>query len=200
MKLPRVVTIGGKLAVICIIAAVVLALINAVTAPVIVENRARALREGLLAVAREAELDSPVLGEQVAVESVDQVNGYYPLLQDGAVAGYVVQLVGVGYGGDMALLAGYYPDGELFGARLMENQETPGLGKKAEDPGYMDMFLGHGGTDKIPVQKGDLDPQVADAITGATITFLGVARALAAGSEFVSAGAAEATSGGGSLQ
>ena len=78
MKIPRLVSVGGKLALICAVAAVLLALVNAVTAPVIVENKARALREGLLAVANQARVGGLTLGEQSTVADVDQVAGLFP--------------------------------------------------------------------------------------------------------------------------
>lgn len=187
MKLPRLVSVGGRLALICTIAAVILALVNAVTAPVIVENKAMALREGLIAVADRAGIAGLTLGEQSTVEDVDQVVGFFPLVAAAKPAAYVVQLVGVGYGGDMNLLAGFYPDGELFAAQMMDNLETPGLGKKAEEAAYMEKFLGRGGAERIPTRRSDLAGQDADAITGATITFIGVARALDSGSSFVAA-------------
>ena len=185
MRLPRVVVVGGKLALICVVAAVILAFVNAATEPVILENRARALREGLLAISSQANIADLRTGERVPVDDVDQVLGYFALTSGDETAGYVVQLVGVGYGGDMNILAGYYPNGEIFAARMMENLETPGLGKKAESDSYMLKFIGTGGDTSVPTRKGDLAPADADAITGATITFLGVSRALEAGSEFV---------------
>ncbi len=195
MKLPRLVVIGGKLAIICIIAAVVLGLINAVTAPVIVANREKALLEGLNTIAAGADVAGPRIGEAITADDSEvvaasgEVQAVYPLVTgEGDVGGYVLQLIGTGYGGDMNILAGYYPDGEIFSARLMENQETPGLGKKAEDPAYMDKFVGTGGDRRVPASASDLPPDQADAITGATITFLGVARALEAGVEFVTSG------------
>lgn len=187
MKIPRLVFIGVKLALICTVAAVVLGLVNAVTAPVIVENRERALAEGLASIVSQSGLAGATVGEPQQLPATESATNAYPVrTADGSVGGYVVQLVGTGYGGDMQMLAGYYPDGELFSARLMENQETPGLGKKAESPGYMDKFIGTGADSPVPTSKGDLPPAEADGITGATITFLGIGRALADGSEITS--------------
>ena len=184
MKIPRLVLIGAKLAVICVVAAVVLGLTNAVTAPVIVENRARALAEGLAAVASGAQIPGATVGEGSPLEDAPSATAVYPITDaDGSLAGAIFQLVGVGYGGDMQLLAGYYLTGEVFSVRMMENQETPGLGKKAEAPGYMDMYLGSGAGTPVPVSKTHLPRAQADAITGATITFIGVGRALADGSD-----------------
>ncbi|MEE8441884.1 MAG: FMN-binding protein, partial [Spirochaetia bacterium] len=145
MKIPRLVAIGGKLALICTVAAIVLGLTDAVTAPVIVENRARALAEGLAVLSGESGVPGATVGDANPVMDSTFVRTAYPITApDGAAVGFILQLVGIGYGGDMQLLAGYYPTGELFSAQMMENLETPGLGKKAEAPEYMEMFIGFG--------------------------------------------------------
>lgn len=184
MKIPDLVVIGGKLALICTVAAIILGLTNAVTAPVIIENRARALREGLAKVSGESGVPGATVGEARPITESTAVRTAYPIRgPDGVGVGFILQLVGIGYGGDMQLLAGYYPTGELFSAQMMENLETPGLGKKAEIPEYMEMFIGSGAESPIPTTKRELAPSQADAITGATITFNGVADALADGSD-----------------
>ena len=186
MKIPRLVIVGGKLALICTVAAVVLGLTNAITAPVIVENRARALAEGLAVVVGKSGVPGSQVGEASPIVDSTVAQTAYPITGvDGEVVGFILQLVGIGYGGDMQLLAGYRPTGELFSAQMMENLETPGLGKKAEAPAYMEMFIGSGAESPIPVSKKELPADQADAITGATITFIGVGRALADGSELV---------------
>lgn len=189
-RVMQLLNIGGRLAAVCTVAAVVLALINAVTAPVIAENKRRAFEQGIQAVLAEAvggpyTIDGRI--ESADGELPESVRSMYPAQAGGAndPAAYVVELTGLGYGGDMQILAGYYPDGELFGARLMENAETPGLGKKAEDPEYMDKFVGHGADGPIPTSKTELEPGEADAISGATVTFLGVAQALEAGRQAI---------------
>jgi electron transport complex protein RnfG len=175
--------IGLRLAAICTVAALILALVNTVTAPAIEANRQEALQEAL----RQLVGDAPV-GDRQAVpeEASEVVRGYYPV--DGGSQGYVLELVGSGYGGDMQILAGYRGDGEVFSAVLMQNTETPGLGKEAENPSYMEMFVGHGGDGDVPTSTSDLEPAEADAVSGATLTFLGIARALEAGSDYVASG------------
>ncbi len=175
--------IGLRLAVICTVAALVLALVNTVTAPVIEANRAQALQEAL-----ERLVGNAAVGERRSVpeEESDVVEGYYPV--DGGSGGYVLELVGSGYGGDMQILAGFQPDGEVFAATLMQNSETPGLGKEAERAGYMEKFVGHGGDDSVPTRASQLPPEEADSVSGATLTFIGIARALETGSDFVASG------------
>jgi electron transport complex protein RnfG len=80
-------------------------------------------------------------------------------------------------------------NGTIRAVRLMDNSETPGLGKKAENPDYMNKFIGTGGPDHpVPVRKSSLSAAEADAVTGATITFLGVSRALAEGARYIREG------------
>lgn len=167
---------GGKLAIICACAAIVLGFINAMTEPVIAQNKREELERALERVA-----GNQKIGERSRVEESGTVQGYYPVEGDG----YILELRGLGYAGDMQLLAGFRQSGEVFSVVLMENQETPGLGKKAEDPGYMEKFIGTGGDEPVPSRKDELPQDQADAISGATITFSGIASALAEGADFV---------------
>ncbi len=173
--------IGGKLALICAIAAFSLGLANAVTAPRIAELKAQRLQEALSAVIPEGKA-----GDFVPVEGGKVVRGYYPVINSaGEQAGYVLRLVGSGYGGDLNILASYLPDGAIHSSVLMENQETPGLGKEAEKPEYMRMYKGTGSTKPVPARKSQLPQEQADSISGATITFAGIGRALGEGSAYV---------------
>lgn len=169
--------VGGKLALICTVAALVLALVNAVTAPVIEQNREERLNETLSQI-----VGSQSVGERQDVADHDVVQAYWAISGSDS---YVLDLVGQGYGGDMRMLAGYRGDGELFAARLMQNNETPGLGKEAEEPGYMEKYTGHGDENPVPARPDQLAPDQADSVSGATITFMGIGNALATGSQFV---------------
>ena len=177
-----VIRIGGRLAIICAVAATVLGGINALTEPRIEWIQQQRLEEALKEVSGGAKT-----GERVDVENNDIVQAYYPIYADGseAVTGYVVRLIGQGYSGDMVILGGFKPDGEVFSAELMQNKETPGLGKEAEKEGYMKKYSGKGDEEPIPVRKDMLSQEQADAITGATITFIGIGKALVAGSDFI---------------
>jgi Na+-translocating ferredoxin:NAD+ oxidoreductase subunit G len=172
--------VGGKLALICGVAAIILGLVNAVTAPTILLNKQKELGTAVSKVAGDMKV-----GEQVMVDESGIVDYYYPADGKAGEETFIMKLTGTGYGGDMGILAGYSGDGEIFSVVLMENQETPGIGKKAENPEYMDKFIGTGGVKPVPVLKDQLTQEQADAVSGATITYLGVSQALAAGSDFV---------------
>jgi len=66
----------------------------------------------------------------------------------------------------------------------MDNKETVGFGKKAEDSAYMKVFEGFGGEISIPQSRTEL-ANGADLVSGATITFTGIAVALEKGSKTV---------------
>ena len=163
--------IGGKLALICLIAGITLGLVNAVTAPKIANVKAQTLARALAKVSG---------GKEVGAETVEDdhpvVRGYFLLS-----SGYILNLIGVGYGGDLELLVSYSLKGEIEAVALMDNLETPGLGKNAEKPEYMEKYLGAGAARPVPVTKQQLSQSQADSVSGATITFVGIGQALADG-------------------
>ena len=175
---------GLKLFGICAVAALALGAVNSITEPRIAQYKIEQLRQALAELTPDAQA-----GEAVEVAENPVVATRYPVLEDGQEVGSLLELVGTGYGGDMKILARYDRSGEIRAVKLMDNEETPGLGKKAESPGYMDKFIGTGTAgDPVPTRKDMLPASEADAVTGATITFLGVAKALAEGSRFVREG------------
>ncbi len=202
----EIVITGLKLCVICAVAAFCLGAINGITEPQIIARKAQEEKDALAYL-----VPSGKTGQRITVDEEGIVRGYYPVEEGGSLFGYVLQLQGMGYGGEMKLMAAYRKDGVIQSSRLLDNLETPGLGKRAETPEYMAMFKGTGGNEKpVPTSKEMLQtggsPSQSgketkldfrtwflggeagggtDAITGATITFLGVSSALAEGSRFV---------------
>ncbi len=176
-----IVKIGGKLAAICAVAAIVLGLVNAMTEPKIELMKIQRLEAALKRVSSGMQA-----GDFVPATDEPIVKGYYPLTdsQDKLV-GYICQLTGMGYGGDMDIIAGYSLKGKVLSVILMGNLETPGLGKEAEKDSYMTKYIGTGDDTAVPVRKSQLSQEDADSITGASITFMAIGKALADGSNFV---------------
>lgn len=175
---------GLKLFAICAVAALALGAVNSITEPRIAQYKIEQLRQALAELTPDAQTGE---AEEVAVNPT--VVTRYPVLKDGRQIGSLLELAGTGYGGEMKILARYDDSGEIRAVKLMENEETPGLGKKAEGAGYMDKFIGTGTAgNPVPTRKNMLPASEADAVTGATITFLGVAKALNEGSLFVRQG------------
>ena len=166
---------AGKLALICAISALLLGILNSITEPIIAERKRIELEKALLSLIEE--------GTPGELEVLNQggINSRYPIVGPG---GWILDLTGRGYGGDMKILASYKDDGTIIEIVLMDNAETPGLGKKAEKSEYMDKYRKTGGSSPVPVTK-DMLGSGADAVSGATITFSGIGRALAEGSDYV---------------
>ncbi len=176
-----VVKIGGKLAIICAVAAITLGIVNAVTEPKIAVMKKVKLEKALERVSAGMKV-----GKFVSVKNSPVVKGYYPLFNtENKKAGYICKLVGNGYGGALDLIAGISKKGKILAVVLLHDTETPGLGKEAEHASYMKKYIGTGATKPVPVRKSQLSQKDADAVTGASITFMGIGRALAAGSAYV---------------
>lgn len=173
--------VGITLSLIAAVAATALAMVNAFTAPKIAAYELQVIQDALIDVSGGLELgESTGNPADPAIENVYRLHG-----DDGAVSGYIVQMIGSGYGGEMVVMASYTVDGAVIDARLLANAETPGLGKKAEVPSYMEKFQGTGATSPVPVKKDALDKADADSISGSTVTFTGVAKTIAYGSDYV---------------
>ena len=97
---------------------------------------------------------SPLIedGEPGEVEVIGEasINSRYPIVGPG---GWILDLTGKGYGGDMKILASYKEDGTIMDIVLMDNAETPGLGKKAEKSEYMDKYRSTGGKSPCSCNK-----------------------------------------------
>jgi len=177
----EVIKIGGKLAAICAIAAISLGIVNAITEPIILTARAEKLKLALSELSRGLEI-----GDFSEVDDeTSAIKGYYPLTGTDGVEAYIINVIGSGYAGDLNLLTAISLEGEVLSVVLMEHNETPGLGKEAENPSYMEKYIGTGGDTSIPSSKTQLSSEDADSITGASITFIGIGKALNEAAVFV---------------
>lgn len=91
--------------------------------------------------------------------------------QGGTVTGYAVEtMTRAGYGGEIRMMVGFLPDGEIYNIEVIQHNETPGLGSKIADPGnpLLVSFVGNTPSNlRMSVRKdgGDID-----AITASTIS------------------------------
>ena len=82
--------------------------------------------------------------------------------------GYVLSLKAVGYSGDILLLVGFSLKGEIKGIKILEHQETPGLGANITKDWFQDQFRGKT-LDDLKVVKQE-DEKYILSVTGATIS------------------------------
>lgn len=170
------------LTVICAVAAILLAVMNYITAPAIEKYENASANAALEEVS-----GNFTIGDSVEFSENLVVNSCHVLLDGNSnVSGYVLELSSSGYGGPLTVAASYNCEGVILSAKLVSDSETPGVGKKAENDGYMDKFAGTGSTSNpVPVSKDMLSDADSAAVSGASMTFRGISKALEAGSDFV---------------
>lgn len=112
--------------------------------------------------------------DPMAETVVTQIDGsevvVYTARKGGEVVGYATRSASIGFGGEIILMSGFKPSGEIIRIEVLEQSETPGLGDKIV-PGKSDFsvqFEGRNPSDfKLLVRKDGGD---VDAITASTIT------------------------------
>lgn len=160
------------LTVIAIVAAGVLAAVNAVTAPQIEKINADNLAAGIKAV---------MGNDNITVAEPEEIEGgftaYAVTDANGESLGTAVTSTSNGFGGPLQVLVGFDNEGTILGYTILAHAETPGLGAKASDWFQSEDKNGKGGNacivGKNPGQCNftvSKDGGDIDAITASTIT------------------------------
>ncbi len=147
-----------SLTLICAVLAVILAVTNGITAPVIEENERKAANESLLIVMPEGE-DF----QEVDVSSLELPVGIKSAHRETKTGGYVITVVTSGYSTGMEIMVGVSADGTVTGATCLKSAET--LGKEKT---YGESFLG----------KDAEGVEGVDTIASATLTTTGYKNAV----------------------
>ena len=96
---------------------------------------------------------------------------------DGNVIGYVFNTASKGYGGDVPLTVGIDATGSITGIVPGDlSNETPGLGQNASNDSFREQFVGK--TGKVSVVKNAPGENEIQALTSATITSTAVVNAV----------------------
>ncbi|HBZ34781.1 MAG TPA: electron transporter RnfG [Bacteroidales bacterium] len=95
----------------------------------------------------------------------------FPLLKDNEKVGYAVQVIEMGFGGEVKIMFGFDKDFNVVGYNVLAHQETPGLGSKMpewfSEGGKGNVIGKNPANDNLTVSK---DGGEVDAITAATIS------------------------------
>ncbi len=162
-----------SLTVICICVALAVSASYSLTRDRIEEQRLNTERAAIGAVFNTESISyKPLENAPGDVSAVFEVSA-----SDGAVCGWAVSVSPSGFGGNIDMIVGIAPDGTLVGVNITALSETPGLGSRVNDEGYLSQYAGLSGG------KLSLGTDVV-AISGATISsrsvLAGVNRALGA--------------------
>jgi len=144
------------LTIIAVVAAVVLALTNQITAGPIAEHAMAALKDAFNAVMPAESY------EEMTVPAGHEVSSLYAAKNGGEVIGYCVTASSNGYGGPVAVTLGVDTEGVVTGISVGDANfaETPGFGMRAKDASFQDQFPGISA----------IDGGAFEALSGATIT------------------------------
>lgn len=157
---------------ICLVCALLLGLVNMITADPIKAAKQRKTEQAMEAVLPADSYESvEYTGGDALVKAVYQAGD----------AGYVVEVTPSGFGGVVDLMVGVGSGGTVTGISVITHSETSGLGAKAKtDPEWGKQFIGHSGEVKVTKDGGSIN-----AITGATITSRAVSSGVTAALEAV---------------
>ncbi|NCE65968.1 RnfABCDGE type electron transport complex subunit G [Pseudoflavonifractor sp. 524-17] len=157
-KVPEIGRLTLILGGICLICALLLGLVNLITAEPIKEAKLRKSQQAMEAVLPASSYDP------VAYTGGDPLVAAVYLAGD---QGYVVEVKPSGFGGELDLMVGIGNDGAVTGISVISHAETSGLGAKSKtDAAWGRQYAGKSGTDVLVTKDGG---QI-NAITGATIT------------------------------
>ncbi|MBR3704343.1 MAG: FMN-binding protein [Oscillospiraceae bacterium] len=149
----------GILLGICVVVALMLGVVNAITEPII-----RQMQEEKTAAAMAQVLEAERYDE--VESSFENVTALYGAYNGAQQVGYVVEVTASGFGGAMSLVVGVDMNGLVTGVSVTKNAETKNIGTKVtDDAAVLARFAGMGGT--ITVNSGS---NRFDGITGATVT------------------------------
>ncbi|HAN21541.1 MAG TPA: electron transporter RnfG [Clostridiales bacterium] len=90
--------------------------------------------------------------------------------ENGNIVGHVITVTIKGYGGNMQVMVGIDSDEKVSGVSILSHSETPGLGAKAADDGFLSQFKGINSEAEVGVE--------IDSISGATISSAAVTDAV----------------------
>lgn len=162
-----VLNIGARLLVICLVVAALVSLVNEVTKTRYAEIQKEEQQTAMAKIFGLTEVSCTDLG--------DETDKIYGISQDGNFLGYCVQTTTAGFGGDLTMMVGFYSDCSIAGVQILSHSETPGLGAKVNDEGYLSQYGGKSGELTLG--------EDVDAISGATISSRAVLAGVSAAQE-----------------
>lgn len=161
-EIANLIVVLGLITLIC---ALLLGVVNQVTAPKIAENQ-KATRDAAMAEiipgAEFTDLETTVAGDK----NTPAITGVYEATIGGETVGYCVEVTPTGFGGTLTMIVGVNVDGTIAGAKVNDHGETPGLGAKSQSD-WIDQYAGMSADGSLAVTK---DGGTVTPITGATIT------------------------------
>ena len=173
--------VAGTLTIISLVVALLLGLVNGVTADKIAAMNAAATQTALEAVTEAGSTYDEITSiPQEVMDAAKEMGGtleeMYTVTFDGQPAGYAVKLTASGSQGLIEMVIGVDAEQKITGISVVNHSETSGIGSKVmgNEPltngtGVLDQFIGKSAADGTLSVGSNVD-----AITGATVSTKGV--------------------------
>lgn len=180
----EMIKLGLILAIFAAVSCTVLALVNSVTSVRIAANKIAKANAAMKIVMAQADDFEPVENFAASENSSIKIMSVYSAKKDGKTIGAVAQINGPTYDRGTVMI-GIKTDGTITGVQFLELSDSPGFGLKANDPTFK---LPNGKTfygqfEGKNAKDGFKAGSTFDAISGATITSVGVAALLEEGTK-----------------
>ena len=154
----EIIKITTNLAAACLIAGSCIAAVYAFTEPFAERNRIKMHQAAMLQLI-------PGTESFVQIEHHPQ---WYKAESNSCIKGFIINVQTSGYGGLLKILAAVDTNYRIIDYAILSHNETPGLGDKADKPGFKHQFTGKM-ISQLFLSKTN-DTAGINAITGATIT------------------------------
>ena len=172
--------------VICIVSGLLLGLAYEITYPITSARKAAekaATYASMFDGADHFEDHTEVIESSVAVLADKGINAtirdcMFAYDTSGNVLGYAYSVVTAGKQAEIVTAVGVQADGTLLGIDILESSETSGLGTKADEPEFKDLFPGRKVSSLKTVKKAASADNEITAISGATVTTNAVVNAV----------------------
>lgn len=151
--------IASNLALACLCSGVVIGAVYYVTAPVAAEKAEAMKQESMRSLVADADEFREIQGEKDC----------FAAMKDGKVIACILPSESKGYGGKIKMLVAVSAEGKVIDFTILEHNETPGLGDKAQNPEFRSQFSGKG-AELLKVTKDPGEVDNIQAMTGATIS------------------------------
>ncbi len=156
------------------IVALLLAFVNYITAPKIVESNNQKLAQAMSNVLPEATQFEDLTSKLTETDKGSTISAIQAgKNKRGEIVGYCVQVSPKGYSAEIEMMVGIDKDGKVVDTDVISISDTPGIGTQVEEPAFREQFVG---IDTVVSVKGEAsNPNEVALISGATYSSSGFA-------------------------
>ena len=167
----KTIKLGLFLMLVAALAALALASINGLTAPIIAANEKAAMDAAMSEVYPDGSSFEDAYAEYGA-DASENIRGMAMASIDGTPSGMIYIVDIGGYGGTLRIMVAFDIDDKVItGLRVLTHNETPGLGANATLAWFNDRYVDVDASNELRVVKTEpASPDEIQAITAATIT------------------------------